>query len=75
MKGKGNLKRRIEARLRLLCQRLREKERKAVVLSAFVLFAADCLYVAISSFTGWGRHEESMKTGHIRPLNLREESR
>lgn len=75
MKGKGNLKRQIEARLRLVCQRLSEKQRKEVVLSAFVLFAAGCLYVVISSFIGLGGNDDHLEINHITPLNLKEESR
>ena len=75
MKRKGNLKRQTEARLRLICQRLSEKQRKAVVLSAFVLFAAGCLYMVISSFIGLGGNNDHLGIDHITPLNLKEESR
>lgn len=75
MKRKQNLKRQIDVRLRHLCQRLSEKQRKAVVLSAFVLFAAGCLYMVISSFIGLGGNKDNLEINHISSLNLKEESR
>ncbi len=75
MKRKWNLKRQADARLRLLCHKLNEKERKAAILVAFALFAAGCLYVTASSIAGRGADKESLGIGHISPLELKEDSR
>lgn len=73
MKRKWNMKRQINAQLRLICHKLSEKERKAAILVAFALFAAGCLYVTVSSVVNLGNNRNSLDVGHISPLELKEE--
>ena len=70
MKRELKLWKRADVRIRMLCRKLTEKQRVTVVVTAFALFTASCLYMVFSSLSEFGRSDEGMEIEHICPLEL-----
>lgn len=65
MKRRNNYLR-ADSLMRWYCRKLTERQRVAVVATAFVLFMASCLYMIASSLTGFGKPDGSLEIEHIR---------
>lgn len=66
MKRRRNYLKRTDSFMRWYCRKLTEKQRRAVVATAFALFMASCLYMIASSFTGFGKPDGRLEIEHIR---------
>lgn len=66
MKRRRNYLKRTDSFIRWYCRKLTEKQRRAVVTTAFVLFMASCLYMIASSLSGFGKPDGSLEIEHIR---------
>lgn len=66
MKRRNNYLKRADSLMRWYCRKLTEKQRVAVVATAFVLFMVSCLYMITSSLSGFGEREGSLEIEHIR---------
>lgn len=66
MKRRSNYLKRTDSLMRWYCRKLTERQRVAVVATAFVLFMASSLYMIASSLTGFGKPDGSPEIEHIR---------
>lgn len=66
MKRRSNYFKRADSLMRWYCRKLTERQRVAVIATAFVLFMASCLYMIASSLTGFGKPDGSPDIEHIR---------
>lgn len=66
MKRRSNYLKRADSLMRWYCRKLTERQRVAVVATAFVLFMASCLYMIASSLTGFEKPDGSPEIEHIR---------
>lgn len=66
MKRRNDYLKRADSLMRWYCRKLTERQRVAVVATAFVLFMASCLYMIASSLTGFGKPDGSPEIEHIR---------
>ena len=55
------------------CRRLTTGQRLAVIAVAFALFMAGCLYMILSSLSGFGEPGGGLQIEHIRPLDIKPE--
>lgn len=66
MKRRRSYLKRADILIRRYCRKLTEKQRVAVVATAFVLFMASCLYMITSSLSKFGQPDGSLEIEHIR---------
>lgn len=66
MKRRNNYLKRANSLMRWYCRKLTERQRVAVIATAFVLFMLSCLYTIASSLSGFGKPDGSLKIEHIR---------